>query len=40
MIPIPRVQALTLMALPLGPLPTDIESVEHWDFSLGDLELL
>jgi predicted N-acetyltransferase YhbS len=40
LIPVPRVQALTLMALPLGPLPIDIGSINQWDFSLGDLELL
>ncbi len=40
LIPIPRVRALTLMALPLRDLPIDIHSIESWDISLGDLELL
>ncbi len=40
MIPVPGMKALTLMALPLRELPIDITSIESWDFSLGDLELL
>ncbi len=40
LIPIPWVRALTLMALPLRDLPIDIHSIDNWDISLGDLELL
>jgi hypothetical protein len=41
MIPLPLVRALTLVARPLrSDLPWIVESLDHWDLALSDLELL
>ena len=38
--PLPKVQALRLIARPLTALPVDIATLDAWDFSMSDLELL
>ncbi len=38
--PIPRVKALSLIARPLVDMPVDVRSLQTWDLSMGDLELL
>ncbi len=38
--PVPRKRALTLVALPLRPLPLDVFDPGSWDLALSDLELL
>ena len=38
--PVPKVQALRLIALPLAALPIDVDRLHTWDFAMSDLELL
>ena len=40
LLPVPRLKALTLMARPLKDLPYDVSSMENWDLTISDLELL
>ena len=40
LLPVPRFKALTLMARPLKTLPYDVSSMENWDLTISDLELL
>ena len=40
LVPIPGIHALTLVARPLTDLGFDVTSLDNWQLSLSDLELL